>query len=784
MICSSIDLVSGLGAAGLATSCGVGISLWAPWSARARQAGLPCFFGMALGPFLAGAALILTLLILPGYGRGVHLAVWTLFLASLAVALFLWHPRQENTTAKFSWSWSEVALVVLLVACIAGLSFNVLAFPLTQNDALEYAIVGREIFQAGTLKIYPIVDPVLSVSGFYGPWTHPPLYVVLIYLSSLLQGHADTPGLMRLISPWFLVTATGLVVGMGHLVSLRAGLLAGLIFISTPLIYLGAGSALIDPLPVCGLALILALLSGLPPEHRLRWAWLGLGLGLALWTHSQAILLIPLTLVAQLAQYSFREWRAAGKAALGMLSVASSIAAWPFWHNLVIFGTPISDNPQVFALPSLDWAGYFRIVRGLDHATALVQYGVLKGWFALEAYGFTFWLALAGIIFVAAHWGKQFSGRWQSGQLFREIGPLALLIWFGYLVGVVLSIVVGSDLMIKNERYLLVILPSAALLAGIGLDRLFETKLILCGMIALLTFGYSVQLCTLTIYRMKHLRIGPTDLRLSEKEMLMRRPEYQAIAFLNSDTTSSGLVLSLKPSDMYYSSRRMVSFLDPAMIPFYKIDDAVVASRWLIERGITHVHIPDYGIPPFYNSVLNKLLFDPELTRLVFSSEGFQVYSLDPHQKKVREPFDISPRAVEWKKTTGLLLGGHKALVRWGAGKPELLRQDGCSDSGLPVGLFHRAHTTELRSSDLRAQGEVGLSLRLSGRGFVRVWVEQVNGRFLLGDFFLRSNSSRTWSRRWITTRGHDSIRLVIEQVGRCRICLDEVTLWNTVPEK
>ena len=78
-----------------------------------------------------------------------------------------------------------------------ALIVNTAFLPLIQNDSLEYATVGRLLFESATC--FRILPSTLKQAGpdFYGPWTHPPLYAALIYLSYVFQGNAESPGLMH-----------------------------------------------------------------------------------------------------------------------------------------------------------------------------------------------------------------------------------------------------------------------------------------------------------------------------------------------------------------------------------------------------------------------------------------------------------------------------------------------------------------------------------------------------------------------------------------------------------
>ena len=53
--------------------------------------------------------------------------------------------------------------------------------PLTQNDALEYAMVGRVLFDTRDLLSYPVLSLGAGNFGFYAPWTPAPVCFNDIY---------------------------------------------------------------------------------------------------------------------------------------------------------------------------------------------------------------------------------------------------------------------------------------------------------------------------------------------------------------------------------------------------------------------------------------------------------------------------------------------------------------------------------------------------------------------------------------------------------------------------
>jgi len=469
------------------------------------------------------------------------------------------------------------------------------------------------------------------------------------------------------MAPWFALTATTVVYSVGRFVDRPTGLAAALIFLSTPLLFLGAGSALLDSLFVSAFAMVIASILGIQSGPFTRGAVVGVVVGLGLWTHSVAVLFVPLGL-AGLALY--RGLRQPASLVLEMATAilfALLIGGWHYWRNITLFGTPISDNPAVFALPSLHWNDYFRVNRGLDSTAAMMQYGIFKGWFALEAFGLTYWgLTVGFLAALTCQWRTSLAGSIWRGASSMPQGKGTLFLVFGvllvYVFGAIVSVLIGIDLMVKNERYILAVQSVVAIGAGFGFVALtgFTTKRLgqkIVGDIvrSIAHSGLAIVLTSQTLVYLRY-ALGKNNLEFAQignpfDETLSSVPDYQIIYYLRDMTPSSSLVLSLKPADMYYSKRKTISYLDERLLDFYEQTKAYKAQLFLKELGVQYVHVPNYGIPPLYNSVLWRILEDPRLSDLVFSSAGGQIYLLGKSNNSATRTFNITSRRSRHEHT-------------------------------------------------------------------------------------------------------------------------------------
>ncbi|MBO3713496.1 MULTISPECIES: ArnT family glycosyltransferase [Candidatus Accumulibacter] len=826
----------------LASLAGYSLSRLLPWSSEARRAGVCVAAGLALGPFLLGAGGVLTLGILAGALPSTHLVAVVVGLLGVAL-LALWRgrgiPQKEDDCRRAPRQFGELLVSGLLTLWIVALLVNVIFLPLTANDSLEYATVARLLYETRDLVSYPAIQPELSTSGFFGPWTHPPLYVSLSYLTQIIQGHADEPGFMRFVSPWFAVCSTLLIITLGSLLKRLFGLISALIFLSTPLLFSGADSASIDALPVLAIGLIVASVVCLEARPFVRGLFSGCAVALGLWTHSQAILFFPLALGAIALQNGLARWRTTTIESVALCASALLLGGWPYWRNVRIFGNPISDSPAVFALPSLDWTGYFSYARGLDNWAAVLQYGLLKGWFSFQSFGWAFWLMTLGVVLAIKPLRHP---TWRAtllcgGRQALDSGSQLLWVSLGlisiYLGGVFASTLIGIDLMIKNDRYSLVILPCVSLLGGYGAHVLLcrgassladtETGSVKRDFLAGVGFFLGVALLVQFVvqgvyYRWRYVpaavQISEADTPAAEaikrskldKPLSQRRLEYfpnmAAMFWTRGNLPENALLLSLRPADMYYAQRKMVSYLDERLLPVYRETSPPRAAQMLRDLGITHLHVPDYGLPVMYNSVLDRIIDDPALSRLMYSASGTQVFQLASEGNAGRallsfEFTDFTPATTDWTQYRQLNLGGQRLASALGF-LSKRLPKDGISSSEWHVPLFHRDFSTMVANGrgrplavarhdllpSIRGGEEYRVTFDLAGNAFVKLWLVQFDekGRLLLSGEYSSGvdriaevvlnhpDETRRVSRRFLALPDAAYVRFGVEHLGYSEI--------------
>ena len=126
---------------------GAGLALvgaW-PWAAGARRAGVALAVGLAVGPLLAGVAMVAALWALPGAAVLVQAGAVFAVLGALALAGWLAGVTQRTLLPRAELIPQGPA-AVLTCGFFIAIAVDCVVVPLIQNDALEYATVGRILF--------------------------------------------------------------------------------------------------------------------------------------------------------------------------------------------------------------------------------------------------------------------------------------------------------------------------------------------------------------------------------------------------------------------------------------------------------------------------------------------------------------------------------------------------------------------------------------------------------------------------------------------------------------
>jgi hypothetical protein len=229
------------------------------------------------------------------------------------------------------------------------------------------------------------------------------------------------------------------------------------------------------------------------------------------------------------------------------------------------------------------------------------------------------------------------------------------------------------------------------------------------------------------------------------------------------------------------------------VVPFYRERDPARALAILRTLGVTHVHIPDYGLPPLNNGPLPAILRNPAWTTLVHQSDGNEIYALFPSGLSEGAVVDLLAADAPWWRSTSMIVGGRKSLANLD-GPPTRIDPKQPSRGGLPLGMFHREASTLLSvglygdppaapppgSLAVHARREYALDLDLEGQGLVRVWLQAFGNEGPVRGTSLRSQSrmlltdltlggaypERTFSRRILMHPEARYVVVTLEHVG------------------
>jgi hypothetical protein len=814
----------------LSTLTSLGLSLLMPWSESAKKAHMHIAAGVLLAPFLIGILTVLVLFLLPRVAYTSHLYLIYTFLSIGALFYFIRRSGLSIIVIKKKLVGDQLIqnlLKTIFIILILILLYYTINIPLIKNDPLEYAIVGREIFYARTLSIYPLLNAESNVSGFFAPWTHPPLYVSLIYLMSALQNHADTPGLMRLISPWFFLSSLYAMISLGRLYNNMFGLLCGLMFIGIPLLFFNSAGAHIDSLIAGGTTMLLLALIGLDKTHNSFPIFLGLVVGLSLWTHSLAIILIPFTIFAILLHFGFHGWSSAIKILFITTIVSFLLATGPYINNYLKFGKIISDNNKIFALPELAWSDYILYSRGISDFFGKIG-GLLNGWFSISSYGFIFWMGLAGcFIFLSQQRvEKRFAIIVISGL--KQIHIRYYSLWLSiflictYFVGNIILISFGINNLIQNGRYILIIIPLICLLAAyfnycilrlikniffilkkkypsfkiiailsICLIFLLQTFLIIMNMVYneknfYDSLVYDKLLATLNNRPSKELN---NSIKIEDK--ILNNKLYKII----KSTPKDSVIFSMRPSEMYYADRKMMSYLDYRLVSFYQERDPLVAFRILKSLGVSHILMTSNTFPVFYNSGLKFILADPRFSRLVYNSnDTVQLYelrsSVQISQKKLKK-IDLLQEPYIWTNNLFINILNIFSLKINNEFYDKKSIENTFAYFTVRKLVLNKITKNLQNNLLIEEPGEYIISLNLAGEGYVTLWMEKnsffATGKTLLGDFalsptkpkieFLRRVKFEDKNTYFSLSIEHKGSRIKIEKIILEQLSLDPKTL-------
>ncbi|MCC7483951.1 MAG: hypothetical protein IT529_03085 [Burkholderiales bacterium] len=445
---------------------------------RLPAAEVPRLFWLSFGagPVLVSWLLVTAMQLAPGLPQLAYVVAVEAGLVALGLAG--WPARSElrpvaagvceSVRRLRAWSGIERVTAFLLLAMLAGITGFALLLPITENDAIQYALVSRMFYERDTLAFYPVVRPD-PATGFYAVSSHPLGFMGLYLWSFMAQGSAGQLGLVKLVSPAFvcfsLLALAALHWRRPRLVTLTASLL----LLATPVYFIQASLLSIDSfriyLLVAAAGWTLETAERGAARPRLKWV-AGIFCGLSMFSHSiNLVLTIPLLGAAYLV--------VAGGPVFERLRVASLIGVTAIvvggeriLSNFLQFGMPIYDFLPVYELRFIRHPAHVWGEAGIIDAWDRVVGGVLRGFADPRSYGITYWIAAAGLVAWLLRWPAR---DWAGPTEKLLLATTACLYVFA-----AATVAAGSPAFVTNARYLMTVQPFIASLAAAFLVAAYE----------------------------------------------------------------------------------------------------------------------------------------------------------------------------------------------------------------------------------------------------------------------------------------------------------------------
>lgn len=338
------------------------------------------------------------------------------------------------------------ALIVFLISFIISINL-----PIISNDPLEYINVAQNIYKYKTFSIYPLIDT--SLMDGYFPWTHPSSFVSIISWSFILQENSSSFLLLKLFNPIFM-TATFLLFtslfDKNIYFSLFAGFLA--LFIS-PIYMLLIFDFHIDPMRIFSFFIVFLFLYKI--DNIRKSIFIGILFGFAMHSHSIGILSLAIFIGIILYSFFIKE-KISLKSILIVFFTTFIFVGFRYYINYDTFGYIVGDNTALWEVKEFYYNEYLEYSRNLFTFENKIFHGILKGFVNFDSFGFLYWLF---ICFMCLYIYKKlilkkFNKKMALNDKILEHSYLVVFYWY---LGSSFLMILGSNILIKNDRYLLTI---------------------------------------------------------------------------------------------------------------------------------------------------------------------------------------------------------------------------------------------------------------------------------------------------------------------------------------
>jgi|GEM_PF-3091577 len=426
---------------------------------------------LVIGPVLMCWTLVHALYFAPGMDPRVYLGLLLAVFGLPGLAL-IW-PFAKTPLAGLINLYRDLSSTPLRLTLCVGLAIGVattlghlvlhqLFIPLWSNDPLEYAHVSRVMADLASVRDYPFTEPSLT-GGLQAAWTHPLGYPGFLILGYFVQGSTDLAGCIRMVTPWLLFANACILGAIAGYRRPAAGFAAALLLVTTPYVFHLAAQSHIDVLRLAALSACFTsiwLLARMPGIGMAVIA--GFATATVHFTHSIGLITLPLVIPLYLliSQATWQEtWR--NIVIVATLSIAA--VALRIGINIAEFGSILKDGPTVWSYEHLRVEEHREVVRLLYTTYDKIFRGVFAGWTQQALFGWSYWVGTIGLVWATWRFRSHLRTPMTllNDRFWRHPDPIfaAVILCGGYFAFVCLTIAAGSDLVIKNPRYLLTIHP-------------------------------------------------------------------------------------------------------------------------------------------------------------------------------------------------------------------------------------------------------------------------------------------------------------------------------------
>jgi len=513
----------------------------------------------------------------------------------------------------------SVLFVIFVGGLLALVVLQALTMPLMENDSIEYLAVAKHVFERGTLSAYPLTEA--NAQGLYMPASHPPAFHLLLTWGYAWFG-TTTFVHLRLLAV-FVLAAFVMLFSYGFRGRPQGSILVAMaLLLSTPLfvsMLVGYHVDSIRMLAFLAAALTLARLIDRPTAHAAIVA--GFGIAFAAFAHSIGVLAVAFGGFAWLVlgpRRRFIDWRTP----LTIGTVILVVSGWHYLKNIFIFGVPLHDSLPVWEMPEIDFATELRYRRDLFTLSDRLIFGVFRGFTELPLFGFLFWLTLAAFYFAWKRWDRM-----------PTTGRVAIVWIVGYFAVALATALLGSELVIKNARYALTMVPLAVLLVSpliaSVLVRLHWNKWLMLALILFLPNWMLIQ----SLWRVSHFAARPDIYALGERAPIYRMndrfPGAEAFRFLETNLKPGEKTFVFRQPDFtLYGTGAWLDNFDERLMEFYRLSDVDAGIAWLRARSVRYLLLPWYFFPTVSQTIVGEMIGDESRTELVVTARGYSLYRL------------------------------------------------------------------------------------------------------------------------------------------------------------